>query len=189
MEGPQHPSGPSLSSGLADIPLFTSGEGPTPLDWLNQVKCIASLHQWDDRTRLLVAHAKLRPPASMWLEAAQPATWQAFQTLFLERFGEDPETAYVRFEECAQRRGETARNYRDRFVLLATRADRAHDPFLTHRFLRGLSRPVRQRLLPYSPMLRTLDDIVQSATALEKWSGPDLAADSERAGATVVPES
>jgi hypothetical protein len=169
MNAPAEPTGLHVAAGLADIPPFTGEDGSSANDWLKNMACIAALCHWDDATRLLVVRAKLRQPAAMWLESASPVSWQGFQTAFLDRFGEDPEASYLRFERCSQRPGESTRAYRDRFVALAARADRLEDLFLPTRFFRGLARSIRKQMLPYKPVLHTLDDIVRSASCIEQW--------------------
>lgn len=164
-----------MSVGLSDITPFSGEDDLTAYDWLKQLSCLASLYHWDSAACLCIACAKMRGTAAMWLESAQPSTWQAFQTAFLARFGEDAEALYTRFEQCSQRRGEPTRAYRDRFVSLAARAGRLDDPCLPSRFFKGLTRSLRRNMVAYRPMLCTIDDMVTSATSVEVWTAPPTA--------------
>jgi hypothetical protein len=179
MDASAMPPGLLMSAGLSDIAPFSGEDDLSAYDWLKHMSCLASLYRWDSAACLCIACAKLRGTAAMWLDSAQPSTWKAFQTAFMERFGEDAEALYSRFEQCSQRRGEPTRAYRDRFLALAARAGRLDDPYLPTRFFKGLTRSLRRNMVAYKPMLRTIDDMVTSATSVEDWTGPTAAGNDE----------
>jgi hypothetical protein len=158
---------------LGAVRPFSGDEGTPAYEWIRNITGVAALYRWSDDLCLRVARVKCSGAAALWLDSAwdQIDSWGEFRAQFMDRFGEDLDALLTRYEQCVQRRGEPTRAYRDRFLSLATRAGRADDELLPLRFFKGLGKALRRQLAPYKPTLRTIDQVVKAAQAIEDWGG------------------
>ena len=115
-------------------------------DWLDNVEELAEEFGWDEARKLHLAAKRLAPTAKEWYRAwklANPmasSTWEGFCDALRERWGVSDRELHSQLANCSQRRGETVREYSDRYLSLVTqlRIDYNRDPTHMHNFMRGL---------------------------------------------------
>lgn len=129
-----------------------------PNAWLNHVHEVAEVYGWGPADCLKIAKIRLTQAAQRWSQARTFQTWQEFQQLLDQRFGETKETAIVRLERCYQRPGESPKAFADRFLQDADRAGRAEDGALVYQFIRRLQPDLREEVLRSKP--QTIDAAV-----------------------------
>jgi thymidylate kinase/transposase InsO family protein len=87
-------------------------------------------------------------------------SWQEFEHLLDQRFGETKETAIVRLERCFQRPAESPKAFADRFLQDADRAGRTEDGALVYQFIQRLQADLREEVLRAKP--QTIDAVVDT---------------------------
>jgi len=118
------------------------------------------------QTVLRIARVRFRGIAQRWAQPRQFQDWDDFERQFLERFGETPETAMVRLENCYQKQGESPKNFADRFLEEAERAGRRTDTALLHQFIRRLHPELRLEVTRQRPV--TMEDAIEFCNY---WTG------------------
>lgn len=137
-------------------------EGKTdPNAWLNHISEIADVYGWGPADCLKIAKIRLTHAAQRWAQARQFRSWQDFQQLLDQRFGETKETAIVRLERCYQNPGEAVKAFADRFLQDSDRAGRAEDGALVYQFIQRLQPDLREEVLRAKP--KSIDAAVDFA--------------------------
>ena len=113
-------------------------------DWLDVVEDLAEEFGWTASRTLQLAVRRLGPTAKAWYNAWKHiypiCTWSDFCDAMRERWGVSDQELHYQLASCAQQRGETVREYADRYLSLVTQLRLNYDGNLTHmyNFLRGL---------------------------------------------------
>eukprot|EP00775_Hariotina_reticulata_P015071 gene15071-biopygen1020 len=134
--------------------------------WLSSFKELALIYEWNEADCLRIARVRFRGIAQRWAQPRQFHDWDDFERQFLERFGETPETAMVRLENCYQKTGESPKNFADRFLEEAERAGRRTDTALLHQFIRRLHPELRLEVTRQRPT--TMEDAIEFCNY---WTG------------------
>lgn len=143
------------------ISIVQQYDGKTdPNAWLNHVQEVADVYGWNQAQCLKIAKIKLTHAADRWAQARMFNSWQEFEHLLDQRFGETKETAIVRLERCFQRPAESPKTFADRFLQDADRAGRTEDGALVYQFIQRLQADLREEVLRAKP--QTIDAVVDT---------------------------
>eukprot|EP00775_Hariotina_reticulata_P003334 gene3334-biopygen5021 len=120
---------------------------------------LALIYEWNEADCLRIARVRFRGPAQRWAQPRQFHDWDDFERQFLEQFGETPETAMVRLENCFQKTRESPKKFADRFLQEAERAGHRTDTALLHQFIRRLHPEFRLEVTRQRPT--TMEDAIE----------------------------
>lgn len=119
--------------------------------WIAVFREWASLYEWTEEDCLRIVKARCLGQAQRWVSNKRFNSWADFEQQFFSRFGETRDTALARLERCYQLPGESPKNFADRFLEEAERADRATDGALLHQFIRRLLPQLRREVQRQRP--------------------------------------
>lgn len=147
---------------LISVATYSGAEDPQ--DWLDHVRAMADLYQWNEATCCKVATIRLKGAAQRWAQQRTFTSWPDFCQQMEQRFGEIPEVASAHLEQCFQKPLESPHAFADRFLQTAAKAGRSEDPALLYSFT--------QRLLPEltaGVLRQRLHSIADVARFCEFW--------------------
>lgn len=108
--------------------------------WLSPFDRLADLYDWTEQDCLRVAQSRMTDAAQQWLQNKQFTEWEEFRDKFKKRFGESPQTAIARFENCYQESGESPQQFLDRYLYAASRAGYdENSQVMLHEFVQRLN--------------------------------------------------
>ena len=147
-------------SSVNSIPIFRLGDNSR--QWVAQIERCGRMYGWSEGNKLDVAACRLGDEATSW-QAGIEATihdWDSFKRAFLERFDLTKEELYGRLTRCRQERGETVRDYADRYRDLAAQleVDIDDDPIHLYNVLQGLSVRIHSKVFLMRP--HTLEEAI-----------------------------